>query len=58
MHNITIVTVHGEYEFIGKHITEQETTDWRYYETSDGILYDFKKEHIVCAISVEIDDDV
>jgi hypothetical protein len=59
MKNITVVTTHGEYEFIGQHMAgmEREMTTWQYYQTPDGTQYQFRKEHMVCVITAELDDD-
>jgi len=46
----TIYVVHQEkmpFVFIGKYRRDLETKNWHYYETEDGGLYHFKKEHMV-----------
>lgn len=55
--DITVVTTHGEYEFIGKHLPEMEKPNWHYYQTEGGTLYHFRKKHMVCVISCDIDDN-
>ena len=46
------VSFHGKY--LGhKRPNGKETKNWHYYESSDGKIYHFRKEHIQYVISME-----
>lgn len=56
MHKIMIMTTKTNYEFVGKHLPERETPNWHYYETVDGKLYHFRKEHMVVIIDDPLEE--
>ena len=51
MELIEIVTTNKAYKFIGKHRRDLEKPNWHYYETEDGSLFHFRKEHMISVLS-------
>lgn len=45
MKKYKIHTTHGVFEFTG--MAMKETNDWHYYDTTDGVVLKFRKEHMV-----------
>jgi hypothetical protein len=46
-HPITVQTTKGSLEFNGHYRRDLEKPNWHYYETTDGCLLHFRKEHMV-----------
>jgi hypothetical protein len=42
-----VVTMRGEFAFIGEYLRGRETKSWHYYRTDYGDIYHFRKEHMV-----------
>jgi hypothetical protein len=53
MKKYKIVTTAGKYAFTGKHLKERETNNWHYYETDEGCIIHFRKEHMVMVFEYE-----
>ena len=49
-----IQTVVEEYSFVGEYLREREKPNWHYYQTDDGRILHFRKEHMVCVIEAEL----
>jgi len=47
MNKFLIETTAGTVIFNGKCLRERETPNWHYYQTEDGDIYHFRKEHII-----------
>jgi hypothetical protein len=50
MSKYRIFTTHGEYHFTGMYLKERESNNWHYYETIEGDIIHFRKEHMVMVI--------
>lgn len=46
-YNYTVKTINGKVTFRGRYRRDLETPNWHYYETVDGGVIHFRKEHIV-----------
>ena len=46
-YNYTVKTINGKVTFRGRYRRDLETPNWHYYETADGGVIHFRKEHIV-----------
>jgi hypothetical protein len=47
MKKYKIVTTGGNYAFTGKYLRYRERNNWHYYETDDGCIIHFRKEHMI-----------
>ncbi len=56
MNKHTIYTTVSKHEFIGKHLPDRERPNWHYYESIDGTILHFRKEHIVCVIEKTLEE--
>ena len=50
MSKYRIFTAYGEYNFTGMYLRERESNNWHYYETIEGDIIHFRKEHMVMVI--------
>jgi hypothetical protein len=49
--NYVISTVQGQVDFKGVYREDLQTANWHYYESENGHLLHFRKEHMVCVES-------
>lgn len=47
MKKYVIITINEQFSFVGKYLKEKERPNWHYYETSEGSIIHFRKEHMV-----------
>jgi hypothetical protein len=53
-----VLTTQGGYSFKGRHLKEKETNNWHFYETVEGHILHFRKEHMVMVVEIpEVNKD-
>ena len=57
MKGYIILTTKERYGFVGKYLPGRETSNWHYYESDDGKILHFRKEHMICVEELPLPKD-